>query len=714
MSDFFTRQAERALGVAHAIEPLLASRFAESAFAEGEPGFQEVHAEVEGGRETSRAFHHAAPRAGLPRTSAPSPHAGASLAAAGPAASSVAASTLSPVPPSAPVLRRLVDTGDGSRVAASDVANPVDFGRAAGQSATVRGNTPREMEPTDRDRAAGSRDQESADLYQNFAEVRQPSAALHHDSAKIDEGTADVHPGRADRDHGSSDRDWTAVDHARGAQDRAGASENRVRGSVDDGHASAERLYSDALLMEAAPDGGMRDAAPARSAVDREYGLHADSATEADSRSGFSPRGGFERAASEPNRASEDDRRGADGSVAAESGGGLLVPPDRDPEMHGRRAEGSPASGGSTIQSISRGAGAVDAIAAGAEGARAGAGLRGSSAEDQEFASRARVETPTRSGERVSAIRGTDSGGTAGSSSGEEPFPQSIASEHPSAALLMPAEHGTEPARLRAGARGVETDSVSGSADERNAVLRGAQSGPVPRSGSASVDVERSGPAPRFAAAASAGLEQSGGKTHTGSAAARVERAGSGTRSGVASARLERSGLEAQSRPASGDAGQQRSGSSVEAKYAAEAGAARASRVGRDTTVAEDSGLLLPPTRRARQAEGAAARGAKTGASQDHAGDGSSSTQRAAVNPLPGRKPDAEAGRTLVPPAPGRQQSPVARNPEPASPVVTVSIGRIEVRAAPAPAPEPVVQPAAQGWRAPVLSLDDYLEKGGR
>lgn len=43
--------------------------------------------------------------------------------------------------------------------------------------------------------------------------------------------------------------------------------------------------------------------------------------------------------------------------------------------------------------------------------------------------------------------------------------------------------------------------------------------------------------------------------------------------------------------------------------------------------------------------------------------------------------------------------------------VIRVTIGRIEVRAAPAPAP---AQPAARGWTPPVMSLDEYLEREAR
>jgi hypothetical protein len=50
-----------------------------------------------------------------------------------------------------------------------------------------------------------------------------------------------------------------------------------------------------------------------------------------------------------------------------------------------------------------------------------------------------------------------------------------------------------------------------------------------------------------------------------------------------------------------------------------------------------------------------------------------------------------------------------AQNVAEERPVVRVTIGRIEVRAAPAPAqPQPAARP---GWKPPVLSLDDYLQR---
>ena len=48
---------------------------------------------------------------------------------------------------------------------------------------------------------------------------------------------------------------------------------------------------------------------------------------------------------------------------------------------------------------------------------------------------------------------------------------------------------------------------------------------------------------------------------------------------------------------------------------------------------------------------------------------------------------------------------------EEARPTIRVTIGRIEVRAAPPPAPQ---RPAAPAWTPPVMSLEDYLSREGR
>jgi hypothetical protein len=70
-------------------------------------------------------------------------------------------------------------------------------------------------------------------------------------------------------------------------------------------------------------------------------------------------------------------------------------------------------------------------------------------------------------------------------------------------------------------------------------------------------------------------------------------------------------------------------------------------------------------------------------------------------------------GSVVRPEAVRVAERPAAKAEEqPERPVVRVTIGRIEVRAAPAPAqPQPAARP---GWKPPVLSLDDYLEREAR
>jgi hypothetical protein len=60
-----------------------------------------------------------------------------------------------------------------------------------------------------------------------------------------------------------------------------------------------------------------------------------------------------------------------------------------------------------------------------------------------------------------------------------------------------------------------------------------------------------------------------------------------------------------------------------------------------------------------------------------------------------------------------RQQPQPPRQAEPERPIVHVTIGRIEVRAS-TPPPAPQVQPQpAPGWTPPVLTLEQYLKRGG-
>ncbi|WP_405811978.1 hypothetical protein OG524_29405 [Streptomyces sp. NBC_01520] len=83
---------------------------------------------------------------------------------------------------------------------------------------------------------------------------------------------------------------------------------------------------------------------------------------------------------------------------------------------------------------------------------------------------------------------------------------------------------------------------------------------------------------------------------------------------------------------------------------------------------------------------------------------------RAAALPVP-RGSDAAAARGAAPGPVGR------RAPRPAERVVHVRIGRLEVSAAPPPGANasPAGRPAQPAGRpAPVLTLDDYLSRGGK
>jgi hypothetical protein len=101
--------------------------------------------------------------------------------------------------------------------------------------------------------------------------------------------------------------------------------------------------------------------------------------------------------------------------------------------------------------------------------------------------------------------------------------------------------------------------------------------------------------------------------------------------------------------------------------------------------------LLLPRTRVIRQAD--AEESPDRGDAPGRQGDGAAQVERfapAALRPTQGRDGAGER------------------------PVVHVTIGRVEVRAAQPPPPPPAPARAAAGWTPPVVSLDAYLKRGAR
>ncbi|MBB4634923.1 hypothetical protein [Longimicrobium terrae] len=543
MSDFFTRQAERVLGVAHAIEPLMASRFAESAFAEGEPGFQEVHAEVERGRETVRASRPAAPRIDSPRIDPPH----------GPVAAGHADS-----PPSstAPVLRRFVDTGDRSGVAAQHVAGTMDSGRAA--------------DPAD---------------HASLSRPAVSDSGWDRDPDSVDQN----HPDALLMDHAAAFRDAVSPASANGDSGRERARTTRV----------AAEAESPGPHREFVPHAGSdhRDGATDRAAVDHPH-----------------------------------DHTAVRGATADD---GLLFSADRDrekPALHGDRGRATQAGAEQFAASTSR-IGASDASG------------RSESTVAKSASSPDRIGGRESSTDRVNARSSAADEGNAGGSSSRDARTTGLNAADPSSTELLIPVNGSEPGRGGGVARGATADSGSRSGETFES-----------RAGNGLVDAE-------FAA-------------------------DSGAASTSASA------------PPSDPA-------------AASTATEKARRNG-----AERAGLLLPPTRRvSRRTADPAAAEARGEAAEDRSGaveDGPSSTERSSA--AAERRPHAATRLTLLPPARNArsQAAPPAAKADPERPAVTVSIGRIEVRPAPAPAPEPVVQPAAPGWRAPVLSLNDYLNKGGR
>lgn len=141
----------------------------------------------------------------------------------------------------------------------------------------------------------------------------------------------------------------------------------------------------------------------------------------------------------------------------------------------------------------------------------------------------------------------------------------------------------------------------------------------------------------------------------------------------------------------------------------------------------EDDGLLMPrpkarprpPTLRGEDAESrpaplAAGRVRETGDASVEVVKVAESSSGDAERGAESAVPPSPAGRGSVVRAEGvrvaeRTAPPAAEARTDERPVVRVTIGRIEVRAAPPP-PQP--QPAARaGWKPPVLSLDDYLKR---
>ena len=438
MSDFFTRQAERALGVAHTIEPRMVSRFADAAFAEGEPGFQEVHAEVERGRETARTAHVAAPDRALspraaaspsssaPRTAGPSSAAssGAPVAAASDvrnAALPVAdgdRSAHAPEPvsspagtsPGAPVLRRLVDTGGVYAITGEAIAGISDSGRSVDGGAAI------------------------------------PSAPSVADSGRVAAASSAVPPGSAAADRG---RSADAAASGSPAADRgrtADAGDAPASGSsVGDSTGLALSTGGgdpDALLLDPASACDAQASAWARGDISREGSIEEHDATALHpivsrgevtaGEGGFAQRDALAPHRGETDRASVDEQRGGGQRLEAPGGdAGLLFHTDRDPESFTRGVSG----GRSTLDSSAERfvSGGNDVLAADASGAPHG---QAESAAATDFGSRAAAGGRDASAESMSAqagdmmgseARATASAGASTSATAAESIPRASA-----------------------------------------------------------------------------------------------------------------------------------------------------------------------------------------------------------------------------------------------------------------------------------------------
>jgi hypothetical protein len=340
MSDFFTRQAERVLGVANAIEPLLASRFAESAFAEGEPGFQEVHAEVERGRETVRASRPAAPRMDPSRTDPPG---GSTAGHADPSPSATS---------SAPVLRRFVDSGDASG------AGTPEYGHADPADLSGRDGSHAPDSEWDRDQGSLHQDSPHALLIDQVPATRDAwsPAPVSADPSRERASRAEarsLEPKIPSAPHAGPDRD--------GATDRASGDDRRGHTSLRPANADGGLLFSadrDREMTAIREDRGRAaETAPDRSAASAsENGdLHASGRSESPVANGGSSRDRVDKRESSPERV--DARRGAASNDPDPSSTGLLMPIERAGSDRGRGADRN------TLDSGSRTAPGSDAAA---------------------------------------------------------------------------------------------------------------------------------------------------------------------------------------------------------------------------------------------------------------------------------------------------------------------------------------------------------------
>jgi len=120
------------------------------------------------------------------------------------------------------------------------------------------------------------------------------------------------------------------------------------------------------------------------------------------------------------------------------------------------------------------------------------------------------------------------------------------------------------------------------------------------------------------------------------------------------------------------------------------------------TAAARPASITRSPAREAAPARASSA--------ESRTGDGDARTADAPGTALAPRPRSVPVAATLAS-LPTRTPAPQPQQPE--RPIVHVTIGRIEVRAStPPPAPQPQPQ-AAPAWTPPVLTLDEYLKRGG-
>ena len=717
MSDFLMRLAERALGTAAGVQPRVASQFQDEGG--GDAGFTEVADERESApsaaiRPRGTGLHEPArPSAALPPASSPAPAASRGRSSAAPASSPAAASAAPREPLGAPTPAAPRE----APAAASPVAPAAEVSGAAESAAAPSGDA----------FAAPALSSAPGPVLRRFASDTPLPAAPVVASADAPVGRG-MTTGDADAVGGSGSIDAPVPGSASPVMSPADALEDDDAPLVPESitrRAAAESLDTDAgaaagfgelhaeldVTPTASParsastdapvaeHGGEASAAPARrspsapAADARRPGVHAvtSHASEGEARTTVGRASRRDAEGTEngevPARGSMVQRRAgtpASQEVAGEveESAEATAAADRDaalrPVMH-RAGDVAPAA---EVRGEAASAAGFEEVAAEVEtgepvAVRRRVASEGGDASASESPAAHRpiaVEGVRRAGSSSS----TENAGEASSRAGS-----TEAREGGSAAAAAASDAGEEwlvPGGARAVARTAQVQADAGEAAGFEVVEERVEDGRVVRTARREVPVSEAAPAPRSASAATGRGTAATGRGTAASASPEVTLHDASGRTSAVSRAAETLQADAAPRAEAG-----RAAAAVEAVVRAEV----------RTEAAE------------RRAERAAARTASA--------ERMAEAEEARAEEARGTALVQQRSRTVpVAATVAQPQRPAAPQPQaaPERPVVHVTIGRIEVRAVTPPvAPQP--QPAP-GWQPPVLSLDDYLKRGGQ